>query len=72
MSSGYKWERANEGERVLETTYKVTGLRSDTEYEFRVGAENKAGVGPWSEATMPLQVKEPVGEYHVPNVMLRC
>lgn len=63
MSTGFKWQRANEGERVLETTYKVTGLHGDTEYEFRVAAENKAGVGPYSETTLPLQVKEIVGKY---------
>ena len=38
-------------------------LEPDQIYEFRIAAENKAGVGPASEPTIPTQVKERVGEY---------
>lgn len=48
-----KWIQANIGERVIEPMYKVTGLEEDYEYEFRISAENKAGVGEFSEVTSP-------------------
>lgn len=57
----FKWIRANEGERVLETYYKVTGLHDDLEYEFRIAAENKGGIGPFSEVTMSVKAKDPEG-----------
>ena len=41
---------------------KVKGLVEDTIYEFRVAAENKAGQGPWSDPSAPVQAKEPVCE----------
>ena len=40
----YRWELVNPTERISETTYTVTGLQPDTDYEFRVLAENKVGV----------------------------
>jgi titin len=40
----------------------VKGLDKGVVYEFRVAAENKAGVGPASDPTKPVEVKEPVGE----------
>lgn len=61
----FKWTRANDGERTMETTYKVTGLHTDLEYEFRISAENKAGVGPSSEVTLPVRATDPIGK--LPN-----
>jgi len=40
----YRWELVNPTERITETTYTLTGLQQDTDYEFRVLAENKVGV----------------------------
>lgn len=40
----YRWDLANPSEKVTDTSYTVTGLLPDTDYEFRVLAENKAGV----------------------------
>lgn len=37
-----KWKTANK-KPVTDNTYIVTGLREETEYEFRITAENKAG-----------------------------
>ena len=52
-----KWTRANK-DTVTKTSYTVTGLHKDTVYEFRVAAENKAGVGPASEPSKPQAAKE--------------
>ena len=37
----------------------VSGLSSDTPYEFKVRAVNKAGVGEWSESSAVTQLKNP-------------
>ena len=63
VSGTFKWQRANEGDRTLETSYKVTGLHSDLDYEFRVAAENRAGVGSYSDTTLPVRAVDPVGKF---------
>jgi len=40
----YRWDLVNTGERVTETQYKVEGIEEGTDYEFRISAENKAGL----------------------------
>jgi hypothetical protein len=57
-----KWTRATK-DTVSKTSYTVTGLKKDTVYEFRVAAENKAGVGPASDPSSPAAVKEILSEY---------
>ncbi len=47
---------------TVDTEYTVTGLKDGANYEFRVAAENKAGVGKYSEATEPITAKEPYGK----------
>jgi len=46
-----KWTRyGSEQDKVPEISHKLTKqLKEDTFYEFRVAAENKAGVGPYSD-----------------------
>ena len=65
ISDGFKWLQANKDETVPQTQYTVKGLKEEQIYEFRIAAENKAGVGPASDPTAPVQVKEPVGKYLV-------
>ena len=57
----FKWKRATE-DTVATCKYTVKGLKEGDLYEFRVAAENKAGVGPASENTMPTKAEERVGE----------
>ena len=45
QSGDLHWKLANEGFRVKDTNYVMSGLEPDKEFEFRVSAENKAGVG---------------------------
>jgi titin len=47
----YLWEVCNPNEKVTETAYTVTGLQPDTDYEFRILAENKVGVSQPSAAS---------------------
>jgi titin len=53
---------------VAETQYTVKSLKKDTNYEFRVSAENKAGVGPASDPTSPVKPKEIISEYLITSV----
>lgn len=41
----YRWDLCNPVQKCAGTEFLVTGLMEDTDYEFRVSAENKAGVG---------------------------
>ena len=56
-----KWTKVNRY-AVTETTFKVSDLREGTEYEFHVAAENKAGLGKFSELSQKKVAKQPYGE----------
>lgn len=43
-------------------SYVVTGLKEDMEYQFRVRAENAAGVSEPSRSTQPMKAADPVGK----------
>lgn len=47
---------------VREASLTVTGLVESQEYEFHVAAQNKAGVGKFSEPSKPTVAKPPYGE----------
>ncbi|XP_072046921.1 M-protein, striated muscle-like [Amphiura filiformis] len=53
-----RWVRVNR-EKVTETDYTVTELIEGTEYQFRVSAENLAGVGKPSEPSVTVTAKLP-------------
>lgn len=55
-----KWEKYSEKEAIASTSHTVTKLKDNTFYEFRVAAENKAGVGPFSDISE--RVKTALGE----------
>ncbi len=53
---------------VKETTFHCTDLYDDTEYEFRVSAENKVGSGPPSNPSTPFISRDPWSECCCPGL----
>jgi len=53
-----KWTRyGSEQDKVPSTSHTLTQqLKEDTCYEFRVAAENKAGVGPYSDISERVKI----------------
>jgi len=66
-----KWIRANEVTPISDTYFKIGGLHEDIDYEFRVAAENRAGIGPYSEVSSPVKTYVHKGLYifHNPGVL---
>ena len=54
-----RYTRANDGDRTTQCHFKVTGLQTDEEYEFRVAADNRAGLGAFSELSRPVRTQQP-------------
>ena len=63
-----KWQVTNKKQKVTELTFTVAELKGETEYEFRVTAENKAGPGPASPPSKPAKY----GQYAHKTVWLLC
>jgi len=57
----FQWKQTTES--IERTKYTVRKLQQDCVYEFRVYAENKAGVGPASDCTKPTKIEERIGEW---------
>ena len=62
LEGAFKWKRFTE-ENLSELTYTAKNLKKEEVYEFRVAAENKAGVGPYSDNSTAVKAKEPIGEW---------
>lgn len=58
----FRWTRSTE-DNVPTTSYIVKGLKEEDNYEFRISAENKAGVGPPSDPSASIRPKSPVRKY---------
>ena len=56
--SGTRWIKVNR-QPVIDLRYKVCDLNENQEYEFRVCAENAAGMGAWSDLTLPVLTEDP-------------
>ncbi|RUS90387.1 hypothetical protein EGW08_001882, partial [Elysia chlorotica] len=60
-TSASRWKSANPASAAApDTSFTVTTLEDGTVYEFRVAAENKAGVGPFSQPSEPVTAANPV------------
>jgi len=60
-----RWKVVNLQEKCTSTTFIVTKLQPDINYEFRVSAENKAGVGmPSSPSNRVMYGKSPITKYY--------
>lgn len=62
-----RWKRCNE-HLVPVLTYTAKGLKEGKEYQFRVRAENAAGIGEPSRATPPTKAVDPID---APKVIMR-
>ncbi len=58
---GDRWVKAVKTP-VLETSFTVKGLTENNQYQFRVSAQNKAGVGEPSEPSVIIKAKLPFGK----------
>ena len=67
---GVRWTKCNR-QKLTDTHFKVTGLLTDHFYEFRVAAENEAGMGDLSELSLfyrACNATTPPGPPHHPKV----
>uniref|UniRef100_A0A8C4X849 Titin n=1 Tax=Erpetoichthys calabaricus TaxID=27687 RepID=A0A8C4X849_ERPCA len=57
--TGIRWVKCNK-RRVTDLRFRVTGLTEDHEYEFRLSAENAAGIGEPSQPTAFFKACDPI------------
>lgn len=60
MDGAFKHKKASK-KLIPDLKFKVSDLMDDMTYEFRVAAENKAGVGPFSSGSAPIKASVPLG-----------
>uniref|UniRef100_A0A3B1J4Y4 Titin n=1 Tax=Astyanax mexicanus TaxID=7994 RepID=A0A3B1J4Y4_ASTMX len=66
--SSILWTKITRG-LVAETQFKVTGLEEGLFYQYRVYAENIAGIGPCTKACEPVAARDPCDAPSQPIVM---
>ena len=59
----FKWSKVTES-AITDTKFTAKGLKEDQQYEFHVAAENRAGIGPFSDPSPLIKPKEPIGNTH--------
>ena len=61
---GGRWKLAST-DTLKRNTFRVEGLMTNMEYQFRASAINKAGQGPCSDHTQKVKAKAPLGERYI-------
>ena len=56
---GQKWIRVNKRVQITELHYRCTGLSKGSEHQFRVSAENNAGLSYFSDESIFVKVLDP-------------
>jgi len=62
LSSDLSWARVTT-DQIVNAEYVVNKLRTGKGYDFRVAAENIAGVGKWSQPSKSTVCKAPLGRF---------
>lgn len=62
MSPDEGWKRCNAAAQLVRMEFTVTSLDENQEYEFRVCAQNQAGIGRPAELKDAIKPKEILGE----------
>jgi hypothetical protein len=57
-----RWQRLTKTP-IMETWYRDTTIVEEMDYEYRISAENEAGVGAYSIGTGPIVPRDPFGMY---------
>ena len=67
-----QWARANIGEKTPDATRPIKDGETAprTQYEFRVAAANRAGVGAFSDASLPITTEDPTGAFSLLDRLL--
>ena len=67
VAGSYRWEVVNSGQRLTASGITLTDFLPETDYEFRVSAENQAGLGKSSPASRSAKYGEcsPVVVYRI-------
>ena len=71
IKDGDRYERINPS-LVPGLSYVVKDLQEDMEYQFRVRAENAAGISEPSRSTPLIKAADPVGKYWTPLARASC
>lgn len=64
-----RWVKVSSKRAITELRHRVTNLTEGNEYEFRVMAENGAGVGPASSTSRLFKCREPTSTPSAPTVI---
>lgn len=64
-----RWVKVSSKRPITELRHRVTKLTEGNEYEFRVMAENGAGVGPASSTSRLFRCREPTSAPSAPTVI---
>uniref|UniRef100_A0A3Q2R3F5 Titin n=1 Tax=Fundulus heteroclitus TaxID=8078 RepID=A0A3Q2R3F5_FUNHE len=64
-----RWVRVSSKRPITELRHRVTNLTEGNEYEFRVMAENGAGIGPASSTSRLFKCREPTSAPSAPSLI---